>query len=201
MVSFSGAFRQLGMGWLLSAALAGVAHGSPLAGRQSTDRMVFCHFMMGIVGSRSSADDYDADMINAKAAGIDAFALNIGTDDFTSDQLGYAYDSAAKNGMKVFISFDFNWFSTDDAATVGSMIQTYGSKDAQLLVDDRIFASSFAGDGLDVAAMKSAAGSDVYFVPNFHPEQSDASAIDGGFNWVVSSSRIRRNGRSSLHVL
>lgn len=29
--------------------------------------------------------------------------------------------------------------------------------------------SSFAGDGVDVAALKAAAGVPVWFVPNFHP--------------------------------
>lgn len=125
-------------------------------------------------------------MIAAKDAGIDAFALNIGVDGYTDTQLGYAYESAARNDMKVFISFDFNWYKTSEAAAVGAMIAKYGSKDAQLKVEDRVFASSFAGDGLDVTAMKAAAGSDVFFVPNFHPEQSDSSAIDGGFNWIVS---------------
>jgi hypothetical protein len=32
-----------------------------------------------------------------------------GTDPYTDTQLYYAYESAARNGMKVFISFDFNW--------------------------------------------------------------------------------------------
>jgi len=48
-------------------------------------------------------------MKRAKALGIDAFALNIGVDPYTDQQLGYAYQSAANNDMKVFISFDFNW--------------------------------------------------------------------------------------------
>lgn len=30
-------------------------------------------------------------------------------DPYTDTQLGYAYQSAANNDMKVFISFDFNW--------------------------------------------------------------------------------------------
>lgn len=45
---------------------------------RDTDRLVFCHFMVGIVGNRVQAADYDADMQKAKALGIDAFALNIG---------------------------------------------------------------------------------------------------------------------------
>ena len=53
---------------------------------------------------RHSAAEYDDDMKRAKSLGIDAFALNIGVDPYTDDQLGYAYESAANNGMKVFIS-------------------------------------------------------------------------------------------------
>jgi len=75
---------------------------------------------MGIVPNRASASDYDSDMKLAKAAGIDAFALNIGTDDYAEEQLNYAYESASNNDMKVFISFDFNWFSTGDAAQWGN---------------------------------------------------------------------------------
>ena len=140
---------------------------------------------MGIVPNRKSAADYDSDMKLAKSVGIDAFALNIGVDDYTSTQVGYAYESAANNDMKVFISFDFNWFKTGDAATVGDMIKTYGSKAAQLKVDNKIFVSSFAGDGLDIAAVRSAVGSEIYIAPNFHPENTtDPSAVDGALNWM-----------------
>lgn len=146
---------------------------------------------MGIVSNRVSARDYDADMRAAKAAGIDAFALNIGTDSFTDQQLDYAYQSAADNGMKVFISFDFNWYNPGNSAgVVGQKIAKYGSRPGQLLMDGRIFASSFIGDGLDAAAVKNAAGSNVYFVPNFRPSTS-TNNIEGAFNWMVSSDAPR----------
>lgn len=45
---------------------------------RDTNRLVFAHFMIGIVGDRTQASDYDNDMLKAKALGIDAFALNIG---------------------------------------------------------------------------------------------------------------------------
>lgn len=142
--------------------------------------------MMGIVANRVGASDYDNDMVQAKDLGIDAFALNIGTDDFTETQLGYAYESAANNDMKVFISFDFNWFSpTSDAAKVGAMIANYSSQPGQLMIDGKAFASSFSGDGLDVSAVKSAAGVDVFFAPNFSPSGTpDPEPIDGALNWM-----------------
>lgn len=124
-------------------------------------------------------------MQRAKAAGIDAFALNIGVDGYTDQQLGYAYDSAARNGMKVFISFDFNWYSPSDYNGVGNKIKQYKDKPAQLRIDGRPFASSFAGDGLNVDGMRQVAGENVYFVPNFHPGQSSSANIDGALNWMA----------------
>lgn len=100
--------------WLLvvSTAFSNPIQGETLSGseKRATDRFVFCHFMIGIVADRTSASDFDNDMQRAKALGIDAFALNIGVDSYTDAQLGYAYESAANNDMKVFISFDFNWY-------------------------------------------------------------------------------------------
>lgn len=151
------------------------------------DKLVFCHFMVGIVSDRTSAADYDSDMQIAKELGIDAFALNIGTDDFSEEQLGYAYESAANNDMKVFISFDFNWFDpSTDADTVGQTIAKFATESAQLQIDGAAFASSFSGDGLDVSAVRAAAAIDVFFAPNFHPaETSDPGAqVDAALNWM-----------------
>lgn len=125
-------------------------------------------------------------MQRAKSLGIDAFALNIGVDGYTDQQLGYAYQSAENNGMKVFISFDFNWYSpTSGASAVGAKIAQYASLPAQLMYDGKVFASSFAGDALDVATMRAAAGVPVFWAPNFHPGQADFSQIDGALNWMV----------------
>ncbi len=139
---------------------------------------------MGIVGNRQSADAYDNDFKIAKAAGIDAFALNMGPD-VTNQQLGYAYQSAARNGMKVFISFDFNsgLFSTSDPGAVGGRIKAFKDNPAQLHVDNKPFFSTFAGPGVNVAAIKAAAGCDIFFLPNFYAG-SDASGTDGFFNWM-----------------
>ncbi|KAL1979739.1 hypothetical protein VTN96DRAFT_5236 [Rasamsonia emersonii] len=164
-----------------------VSQGYHLAPRASnaTSRLVFAHFMIGIVGNRQSAADYDADMQRAKSIGIDAFALNIGVDPYTDTQLGYAYESAANNGMKVFISFDFNWWSTGQASAIGAKVAQYANRTAQLRVDDRVFVSSFAGDGLDVSAMEKAANTSLFFVPNFHPANNDFGDIDGALNWMA----------------
>ncbi len=42
---------------------------------------------IGITSDRQSSSDYDSDMLLAKSYGIDAFALNIGVDPYTDQQL------------------------------------------------------------------------------------------------------------------
>jgi hypothetical protein len=108
---------------------------------------------------------------------------DIGTDWFTDTQLGYAYASAAANGMKVFISFDFNWWSPGAGWQVGQKIAQYAGAPAQLLVNGAVFASSFTGDGVDAGALRAAAGRAVLFAPNFHPGQGDFGAADAALNW------------------
>ena len=129
-------------------------------------------------------------MKRAKDLGIDAFALNIGVDrvdPFTDTQLEFAYQSAANNDMKVFISFDFNWWKEDsEASLVGQKIAKFGGKPAQLMMDGKIFVSSFAGDRVDVNAIRSAAGRPIYWAPNYHrPESADISKVDALLNWMA----------------
>ncbi|KAJ7115612.1 glycosyl hydrolase family 71-domain-containing protein [Mycena crocata] len=136
---------------------------------------------IGIESDRTSSADYDGDMQRAKAYGIDAFALNILFLILVS--VHFAYESAARNGMKVFISYDFNWWNTGQGAQIGSHLAQYAALPAQLFINNAAFVSSFAGDGVDVNAMRSAAGRAIMFVPNFHPGQGNFGIIDGALNW------------------
>lgn len=124
-------------------------------------------------------------MRRAKSLGIDAFALNIGVDSYTDRQLDLAYDSAANNDMKVFISFDFNWYNIGQGSAIGAKVQQYANRPAQLRVDNKVVVSSFAGDGVYVNLIRSAAGTDIFFAPNFHPDSGDFNAIDGALNWMA----------------
>ncbi|KAH8427539.1 glycoside hydrolase family 71 protein [Aspergillus melleus] len=169
---------------LLSSTVWALPGDTSLKERDASNRLVFAHFMVGVVGNRKSAADYDDDMKRAKALGIDAFALNAGNDDYTNDQLNYAYESAANNDMKVFISFDFNSWGTDQASAIGQKVADYAGKPGQLIVDNKPFVSTFVGDGLDVAALRSAAGQEIYFAPNFQ-SSTDVSNVDALFNWMA----------------
>ena len=139
---------------------------------------------IGVVDDRTSAVDYDNDMKQAKAAGIDAFALNIGIDSFTNTQLGFAYESAHSNGMSVFISFDFNWYSTSNTSGISETIGAYASHPAQLMIDGKVFVSSFAGDGLDLAQVQSDLTTHtIFWAPNFQPK--NLASADALFNWMA----------------
>ncbi|KAK4211909.1 putative alpha-1,3-glucanase/mutanase [Rhypophila decipiens] len=156
------------------------------------ERLVFAHFMMGIVAPRNSRADWDADMMRAKQAGIDAFALNIAQDDYTRRQLDLAYESAAANGMKVFISFDFNYFQPvrEAAGKVAALVNDYGVKAAQLKIGDKAVVSSFLGDGtnangpLNIGALKAEVRIPMFFAPNFAPwNTQNPGQLDAAFNW------------------
>lgn len=146
------------------------------------------------MGDRQSAADYDLDFTQAKSIGIDAFALNIAKiDSYTDTQLGFAYESAEKNGMKVFISFDYNYYETGDEGLVADKMKTYCGKAAQLKIGEKCFLSTFVGDKpghtLNVGALREQAGTELYVVPNFSPYDKDTAAspvsdLDGAFNWV-----------------
>uniref|UniRef100_A0A0W0FBU4 Putative glycoside hydrolase family 71 protein n=1 Tax=Moniliophthora roreri TaxID=221103 RepID=A0A0W0FBU4_MONRR len=155
-----------------------------VSARQSfpSSKLVFAHFMMGITGNRGSAADYDDDMRRAKDLGIDAFALNIATGQ--ESQLNFAYDSAARNNMKVFLSFDCNFYHPGDEGLIGSTIASYAKRPGQLRVgNNRVFVSSFIGDQLNVQAIRKAAGVDIYFAPNFHVGAANFGPLDGALNW------------------
>lgn len=123
-------------------------------------------------------------MRQAKAAGIDAFALNIGIDGFTNTQLEFAYESAYSNGMSVFLSFDFNWYSTSNTSGIAGTIGTYAGHPAQLRLGSKIFVSSFAGDGLNLAAVQSELANDtIFWAPNFQPP--NIASADALFNWMA----------------
>lgn len=145
--------------------------------------------------------DYDGDMRRAREAGIDAFAMNIGTDSFTDAQLGFAYESAANNEMKLFLSFDFNHWDIGQGNAIGAKVRQYADQPAQLRLDGKVFVSSFAGDGVNVESIRSATGQDIFFAPNFHTGVGDFDTVDGAFNWMAWPSNGDNRAPTSSHYI
>lgn len=88
-----------------------------IAAASTSGKMVFAHFMVGIVSSYQ-ASDWANDISLASASGIDGFALNIGADSYTESQLTLAYNAAGEEkGMSsntaqcvTNFSYSFNQF-------------------------------------------------------------------------------------------
>lgn len=155
-----------------------------LARRQDAGpKKVFAHFMLGIVASYEAAD-WEKDIAQAKAVGIDGFALNAGTDTYTPTQLKLAYDAAAKvGGFELFISFDFSSFNPTDPGPVADLIKQFANEPAQLKVGDKTFVSSFIGDNFPFRQAESQSGVSLFSCPAWGPDALKTADADCGFQW------------------
>lgn len=140
--------------------------------------------MVGIVSAYNSSS-WEYDISIAQSAGINGFALNIGTDSYNEQQLDLAYAAGAKMGFDMFISFDFNWFGLGEYGRVTDLLKKYANHPAQLMVDGKVFVSTFIGDGFNWDQVAQGVGKELYSVPFYQPRQEFASRPDlaGLFSW------------------
>ncbi|KAI0116081.1 glycoside hydrolase family 71 protein [Hypoxylon sp. NC0597] len=156
--------------------------------RQSGNRQVFAHYMVGLTSGQSQ-DQWQKDISEAKSAGIDGFALNVGSaDSWNAQQLQLAYDTASSNGFSLFLSFDMA-ASSWTVDQVVSLVNQYKGASSQLKVNGKPFVSTFEGPNWadNWASVRSATG-DIFLVPDWSslgPQGvgSKLSQIDGAFNW------------------
>ncbi|KAK4703806.1 glucan endo-1,3-alpha-glucosidase, partial [Phenoliferia sp. Uapishka_3] len=114
------------------------------AKRATTGRVVFAHVVMGDWQSYTAAD-WQADITLAKAANIDAFALNCGHDSSDPTQLGYAYSAAeAIGGFKVFVSYASLFGSSDNI--ISQYIAPFAGRSGQFLYNGMPLLSTFSGE-------------------------------------------------------
>lgn len=150
----------------------------------SGDKKVFAHFMVGIV-STYAISDWESDMQLAKSKGIDGFALNIGVDWYSQEQLDLAYQAGASVGFDLFISFDFNWYTVANVSGVAEMLKRYKDQSAQFRVDNKPFVSTFIGDGFDWSSVATEVGEELYAVPFWQPSADNVNnaGLSGLFSW------------------
>ncbi|KAI0534315.1 glycoside hydrolase [Xylaria digitata] len=152
------------------------------------DRQVFAHYIVGLT-SGQTRDEWQLDISQAKASGIDGFALNIGAQDNYNDaQLHLAYDVASSNGFSLFLSFDMQ-ASQWSADEITSYINTYKGFSSQFRVNNLPVVSTFEGPSqADIwPGVRSAAGG-IFFIPDWASLGASGvgnklSLIDGAFNW------------------
>ncbi|XDG06449.1 hypothetical protein ABKA04_006064 [Annulohypoxylon sp. FPYF3050] len=156
--------------------------------RQGSGRQVFAHYMVGLTSGQSK-DQWQKDITDAKSAGIDGFALNVGSQDsWNAEQLQLAYDTASSNSFNLFLSFDMA-ASSWTVDQVVSLINQYKGASSQLKVNGKPFVSTFEGPTWadNWSSVRSSTG-DIFLVPDWSSlgaqgVGSKLSQIDGAFNW------------------
>ncbi|KAI9739848.1 MAG: hypothetical protein M1818_004904 [Claussenomyces sp. TS43310] len=161
---------------------------------------VFCHYMVGGI----EADQAKTDVQDAKAMGIDAFALNVATlDPWSNAAVQLLFDAADENDFKLFFSFDMDHFSAPGQFL--PLLLQWHAHDSYYVHDatGKPFVSTFYGGTLDFGYSSvnagwqaeykdalSAMGIETYFVPAFSdasvaPDDffDEFSVADGVFNW------------------
>ncbi|KAI0517920.1 glycoside hydrolase family 71 protein [Xylaria bambusicola] len=154
----------------------------------AADRLVFAHYIVGLT-SGQTRDEWQLDISQAKASGIDGFALNIGSQDsYNDEQLHLAYDVASSNGFSMFLSFDMQ-ASQWNADQISSYINTYSGFSSQLRINAVPVVSTFEGPSqADIwPGVRSATGG-IFLMPDWASLGAQGvgdklSLIDGAFNW------------------
>ncbi len=113
-------------------------------------KLVVAHHIVGLTASYT-IDEWATDISLAQSSGIDGFALNIGMDDYTSQQVENAFQAAGQlnSAFKLFLSFDMTSYhcaSATDADPIRNLTLQYASHPSQLQVDGKAFVSSFSGE-------------------------------------------------------
>ena len=162
-------------------------------------RAVFAHFMVGFT-YQYGREDWRDDITLAKASGIDAFALNVGSNEWQLARVLDAYKVALAADFKVFISLDMS--SLNSSADMVRFIAPTARLGAQYLHEGRPFVSTFAGEALNFGAASVSAGwqaalrdvlpgLDLCFVPMFSLDPATAVSsnpvVDGIARWQAWS--------------
>ncbi|KAI0250094.1 glycoside hydrolase [Lactifluus subvellereus] len=114
------------------------------------EKYVVCHFMVGNTFPYSS-NDWAADIQLAHANGFDAFALNVGHEDWQMKRVTDCYATALQLGtnFKLFLSFDMSSIpgrTVADAEYLHQYLELVGHHPNQFLYEGRALVSTFAGD-------------------------------------------------------
>ena len=160
--------------------------------RDGPSPYVFAHYMLIM---QPPNGDYTDDIGLAKAAGIDAFAVNYGgwNVDWAQQEgfLAKFYQTAEAQDFKLFLSIDTT--SVNDTSMIIRLTNTYADSPAQFRVDGKVVLSSFQtnppawnwkNDVLDQI------GSLVLFLPGTLSDAADqlfgddGMSGDGPFTWI-----------------
>lgn len=182
-------------------ATGAVVTGSSGIPSSSATHTVYAHHMVGNTYPYAQSD-WASDIAAAQAAGIDGFALNMGSDWWQPARVNDAYNAASAVGFKVFLSLDMTSLScgsAGDAATLVALVATHAGSSAQAMHNGKPMVSTFSGSdctfGVGSAAVGweslfksalAAVGHNIFFVPSIFSDISTFAGdswMDGELNW------------------
>ena len=92
--------------------------------------------------------------------------------------------SCALTSAKVFLSFDFSYWTNDDLDTIASYLRTFADRTGQFKVDNKSMVTTFFGDGFPWRDAETAAGVPIYAAPIWNPGSlADNDNVDAGGQW------------------
>lgn len=147
-----------------------------------SSKPVIAHFLVGTVSycaclvrvSITDRADTQADWANdmriAMASGIEAFALDVGTNPIVPGLLAEAYAAAQQVGFSCFISFDFAAspeFATNSSTLIVPWLNQYANHPNAARFNGGALVSSFIGDGFNWAPVRAAVNTSLFIIPNY----------------------------------
>ncbi|KAI0262252.1 glycoside hydrolase family 71 protein [Gloeopeniophorella convolvens] len=149
-----------------------------------------------------TALDWEADIRLAQAHGFDAFALNVGREDWQRERVADCYAAAheLRTGFQLFLSFDMTSIpgaAEADAGLLRAYMALFGRHPSQLVYRGRALVSTFAGDGCMFGRTSPSDAwafvrtqletvCPIHLVPAFFMDPArypSLAAIDGIFHW------------------
>ncbi|KAF9031789.1 WSC-domain-containing protein [Hymenopellis radicata] len=127
-------------------------------GKRDNTKYVFMHHILGskswvlsdelnlsLDSTMNRHDTWRADIAQIGAKGVDAIALNIGSDSWQPNQIQMAYEAASETNMKMFISFDYTAFDCSSASASIALFNQFKGYSSQFYYNGRPMLSSYAG--------------------------------------------------------
>jgi glucan endo-1,3-alpha-glucosidase len=132
------------------------------------------------------------DVADAKAMGLDAFAMNINTfESWATDTVDLLFKHADDLGFGLFFSFDMAGGYFSDPSEYADVLKSYLSRPSYFQYNGKALVSTFGGEDVPMASWSSFKESvgDVLVIPGFYQATpsddffSDKGSLDGVLNW------------------
>ncbi|KAL1734726.1 glycosyl hydrolase family 71-domain-containing protein, partial [Schizophyllum commune] len=133
---------------------------------------------------------WQTDFAAIQATGVDAVALNLGSDSWQPGQIASAYAAAqAVGSIKLFFSFDYSSFACSVDQTV-SLVNQYANHPNQFKYNNKVFISSFLGGCLGNSGWQSIKtqtnGYLMPFIEGLEGKFDQWPSLDSWFCWGCS---------------